>query len=666
MALLSPGVQTRETSILNTLVRASTGRAATVIKAIWGPAFAISQVTDEVNLVNRFGRPNANTASSFMTANNFLQYGNDLRTVRIVDEETARNATPLFETLEYNISSGGTGYEVGETVTVLRDGSSIESNGVVTKVDADGRIEAVSVPTSAIIAEAKERGEYPALTSDWTIEVTSNIGTGASIIEIEINVDSEMYFPNEDGYLESLESTVQTGRSFLEICSDEQIPALTARYPGEYGDDIEVEIMSYETWNTTKGQDDLVIFPTGETRNTNLRGSFQYGPDKPGQFAVAVRIGGEVRESYIISTNEGDKDIYGNNIYITDFFDNNRSQFIVASASNWPEEFDGILRLKGGKSGNESLTASEWQLGWDSFADAETTYVNLLIAGSCAGESTEIASTVQKYVVGVAEERQDCVAFVSPPRALLVNKSIDDAVDDLIAWRNGEDASGQPVDDNMAISSTYAFIDGNFKYQYDKYTDLNRWVPLAGDMAGLCVYTDQQVAPWASPAGLNRGRIRNVRKFAIEPRLPHRDRMYQESINPVLTFESDGPVLWGDKMASGAPTPFDRINVRRLFNMLKKTIGTSARYKVFEINDEFTRSSFRSEVNQYLETIQTRGGVYDFRVVADDSNNTSDVIDRNEFVGSIYVKPARSINFITLNFIATSTGADFDELIGTP
>ena len=319
--------------------------------------------------------------------------------------------------------------------------------------------------------------------------------------------------------------------------------------------------------------------------------------------------------------------------------------------------------MRGGNSGTD-VTAGDWQMGWDVLADRDTVYVNLLIGGSCAGESIDIASTVQKYVAGVCEQRSDCLGLLSTPRSLIVNKPLSTAVDDLIAWRTGQDSQGNPVDDNLNYDSSYISIDGNYKFQYDKYNDVYRWIPLAGDIAGLCVRTDQLAAPWESPAGLTRGRIRDVEKLAIEPREPQRNRMYQEAINPVISFSGEGVVLYGDKTGSKNPTPFSRINVRRLFNLSKKTIGDSSKYKLFELNDEFTRSSFRTEVGQYLANIRSRGGVIDFRVIADESNNTPEVIDRNEFVGTIYIKPPRSINYITLNFVATDTGVDFEEIIG--
>lgn len=299
-------------------------------------------------------------------------------------------------------------------------------------------------------------------------------------------------------------------------------------------------------------------------------------------------------------------------------------------------------------------------------SDKESLYANLLIASNAAAEPVEIASTVQKYAINsVGDVRQDAVVFVSPPAELIINKTAAQATDNIIGWRTGiNPANGSPVEANLNVSSTYAVVDGNYKYQYDKYNDRNRWVPLGGDIAGLCAYTDQVSQPWMSPAGFNRGQLRNVNRLAVDLRVAHRDRLYQAGINPVVSFSGQGFVLFGDKTATTQPSAFDRINVRRLFNLLKKAISDAAKYRLFELNDEFTRSSFKSEVDAYLTNIQDLGGIYDFVVVCDESNNTGTVIDRNEFVASIYIKPAKSINYITLNFIATSTDADFAELVG--
>jgi len=207
-------------------------------------------------------------------------------------------------------------------------------------------------------------------------------------------------------------------------------------------------------------------------------------------------------------------------------------------------------------------------------------------------------------------------------------------------------------------------MDSGWKYQYDKFNDKYRWVPLNGDIAGLCVRTDESRDAWWSPAGFNRGHIKNVVKLAWNPQKAHRDELYKNGINPVVTIPGQGTVLFGDKTLQAKPSAFDRINVRRLFIVLEKAIATASKFTLFEFNDEFTRSQFVNMVEPFLRDIQGRRGIYDFKVVCDESNNTGEVIDRNEFVGDIYIKPARSINFIQLNFVAVRTGVDFEEVVG--
>lgn len=655
--LLSPGIELKETSVQSTVVRNATGRAALVGKFQWGPAYQVTQITNEVELVDLFGGPNNEVADYFMSGMNFLQYGNDLRVVRVVDRESAKNASPIAGNVESTIAAAGSNYKVGDTVRVKHLQTVVESEGKVTKVDSDGKILAVFIPSGKIIAYAKSINQYPALGSAWTAEVTSTSSGVSGIITIgKIVTDSGILLTEP----ENSEAEI-TSLDFQASIVKYGMPAVVALYPGEIGSQLEVEIVSKTEYDKSVAGT-LNIYPTGGTRTSTAKAVFNFGPQNDTQYAIIVRRNGTVVENVVLSTKEGDKDVYGNNIYMDDYFAKGTSNYIFASSLNWPVGFSGIVQLQGGISANGSAGAGELMQGWDLFADREALHINLLIAGACSGEGETVASTVQKHVVSIADERQDCLAFISPPKSLIVNVPLTRAVDNLIDWRT---AQGQFTTDNMNISTTYGAIDGNYKYQYDKYNDVNRWVPLAADMAGLCARTDDVSQPWMSPAGYNRGQILNVIKLAMEPRQAQRDRMYQVAINPVVGFAGgDGFVLFGDKTATNIPSPMDHINVRRLMNMLKKNIGDASKYKLFELNDNFTRSSFRMETAQYLEGIRALGGIYEGRVVCDTTNNTPSVIDRNEFVASIYVKPARSINYITLNFVATSTGADFDELIG--
>ena len=282
--------------------------------------------------------------------------------------------------------------------------------------------------------------------------------------------------------------------------------------------------------------------------------------------------------------------------------------------------------------------------GFDEFANAEEIDISLIVTGG-------VNSTVAKYVIDmIVETRKDCVAFVSPEKNGNAIYAGINAVADIKTFR---DAMG---------SSSYAVMDSGYKYQYDRYNDVYRWLPLNGDVAGLCARTDNTNDPWFSPGGLNRGQIKNCIKLAINPGKTDRDTLYQMNVNPVVSFPGNGTVLFGDKTLQSKPSAFDRINVRRLFIVLEKAIAISAKFQLFEFNDGFTRAMFKSMVEPFLRDVEGRRGITDFQVVCDDTNNTGEVIDRNEFVADIYIKPARSINFITLNFIASRSGVAFSEL----
>lgn len=307
----------------------------------------------------------------------------------------------------------------------------------------------------------------------------------------------------------------------------------------------------------------------------------------------------------------------------------------------------------GGADGITESTANMLALGAaaDVFNDGKSVDVSLMIAGKAVGANgTQFAN----YLIdNVAEVRKDCVVFVSPERSDVVGSAVEGSqADNVVAFRNA------------LRSSSYAFIDSGYKYQYDKYNDVYRYVPLNGDIAGLAARTDDTRDPWWSPAGFNRGQIKNIVKLAWNPNQAERDFLYKNDVNPVVNFQGQGTVLYGDKTVLGRPSAFDRINVRRLFIVLEKTIATAAQSTLFEFNDEFTRAQFKNLVEPFLRDVQGRRGIYDFKVVCDETNNTPEVIDSNRFVGDIYIKPAKSINFIQLNFVAVRSGVEFNEIVG--
>lgn len=285
--------------------------------------------------------------------------------------------------------------------------------------------------------------------------------------------------------------------------------------------------------------------------------------------------------------------------------------------------------------------------GFRMFENSDLIDISLIMCGKAS------PVVVEDVIGNVAEVRRDCVVFASPQNVstgevIVGNGS--DAVNALIAYRD------------ELPSSSYAFLDSGFKYQYDKYNDKYRWVPLNGDIAGLCARTDYTNDAWWSPAGFNRGQIKNVVKLAVNPGRTERDNMFKSGINPVVNFPGEGVVLFGDKTLLATPSAFDAINVRRLFIVLEKAIATASNYSLYEFNDPFTRAQFKNMVEPFLRDVQGRRGVQDFRVKCDETNNTGEVLDRNEFIADIYIKPARAIRYIQLSFIAARSGVSFEEI----
>jgi len=433
-----------------------------------------------------------------------------------------------------------------------------------------------------------------------------------------------------------------------------------ARYPGALGDNLEVVACS----NTSS-------FATWAYKS--------YFDSAPGTSAYAASVGGAHDElhiavidstglitgtagtvlekfSHVSKASDAKNDDGSPNYYQTVLF--NKSQWVYLAAhldTGWGVSAVGTsfstttpnydVSLSGGLDGNS--TAANYESAWDLFASSEDVDVSLLVAGN----ASEMADTVQEYVAQIADTRKDCVAFLSPNSTSAVgNQNPATAV---VTYRN-----------TLTINSSYAFMDSGWKYQFDKYNNVYRYVPLNGDTAGLCVYTDSVRDAWWSPAGFNRGIIKNVVKLSWNPNKTDRDTLYPAGVNPVVAFPGQGVVLYGDKTMQAKPSAFDRINVRRLFIVLEKAIAVAAKYSLFEFNDQFTQAQFKALVEPFLRDVKGRRGIYDYRVVCDSTNNTPQVVDSNQFVGDIYIKPARSINFIQLNFVAVRTGVDFTEIVG--
>ena len=346
----------------------------------------------------------------------------------------------------------------------------------------------------------------------------------------------------------------------------------------------------------------------------------------------------------------------------------------------WDQDAQGItyagsgvttLTLTGGKNYNGmtgiqtagAMNASVGGItaGYDLFENKEEFDVDFLIMGSANYPQHE-AQAIANKLISIAELRKDVVAFISPYRGAFLNDS---------AVGTGTLNSAADITDNVVgyyapiTSSSYAVFDSGYKYMFDRFSDTFRYVPLNGDIAGTCARNDINNFPWFSPAGTARGGILNAVKLAYTPNQTQRDVLYGNRINPVIFSPGAGIVLFGDKTGFGKASAFDRINVRRLFIFLEEAISAAARDQLFEFNDEITRTNFVNIVEPFLRDVQSKRGIFDFRVVCDETNNTAAIIDSNEFIADIFIKPARSINFIGLTFVATRTGISFDEVIGT-
>jgi len=551
---LSPGVTVSEVDLTTVVPSVSTTVGGFAGNFVWGPVNEVTSISNEIRLVETFGKPDGNTYTQFYTAANFLSYGGNLRVVRSVGS-AALNAT-----------SSNTGILI------------------------------------------TNRTDY---------ELNHSSGTG-----------------NND---------------------------FVAKYPGSFGNSIGVSIADRETFSGWDWQGNFTDEP----------GTSDYASTKGCEddelhiivFDSTGRISGSantILEKYAFVSKASDaKNSDGSSNYYKNVI-NNTSKWIWWSShnedgANWGQtttevsgaydalsDADTFLLLGGVDSAPQ---VGNLQTSYDLFSNPDSIDISLLLSGETTGE------TIPNYLIAIAEARKDCIVFISPDFEDVVNNAGSEASDIL---------------DNRAsiTSSSYAVMDSGWKYQYDKYNDIYRWIPLNGDIAGLCVRTDSERDPWFSPAGLNRGVIKNVVKLSWNPDDFARDDLYIKGINPVVTFPGEGTILYGDKTLLSRPSAFDRINVRRLFIVLEKAIARAARSSLFEFNDEFTRAQFVNLVEPFLRDVKGRRGIFDFRVVCDETNNTADIIDRNEFVGDIYIKPARSINFIQLNFVAVRTGVSFDEVVG--
>ena len=455
---------------------------------------------------------------------------------------------------------------------------------------------------------------------------------------------------NDDNY----EATYENGSA--------SVGEWAAKYPGALGNSLKVSMADGNAWSTWTYSSSFDSQPTTSTYVSDRGGSHDelhvVVIDEDGLWTGTA---GTVLERFPFTSKASDaKKADGTSAFYKSVI-NDTSKYVwwmdhtsnvTATGTAWGSSANAslfanltsnvTLSLSLGVSG-DSPTDGNITSALATFANDELYDISLIPLGSAS-------ATVANYAIGsVAEIRKDVIVFVSPESTDVINQA-------------GTEATNVTGFRDTLTSSSYAVLDSGWKYQYDRYNDVYRWVPLNGDTAGITVRTDFVADPWFSPAGFNRGQIKNVVKLAYSPSKTDRDILYKKGVNPVVSFPGNGTVLFGDKTLLAKPSAFDRINVRRLFIVLEKSIATAAKYQLFEFNDGFTRAQFRNLVEPFLRDVQGRRGITDFKVVCDESNNTGEVIDRNEFVADIFIKPARAINFIQLNFVATRTGIAFETV----
>jgi hypothetical protein len=721
---LSPGVAVVEKDFTSIVPAVSSSIGAFAGAFPWGPVMEPTTVGSENELVRRFGQPNDSNFQSFFTAANFLSYTNNLLLVRADAGHLNAVATQTGGVNTIAITSAGGGYvstAAAPAVTfsapdiaggIQATGTVVISGGAVTAIAiTSGGTGYDTAPTITITTATGDTGSGATATATLTDGVVSaiTITAGGSGYKVAPTVSIAGGTPDTAAVLGAVTvgaSTVTgitvvnngTGYSTAPTITIAAPPSGTTATATCTITAAGVKITNAESYNTTFVNGAGVVGPWAAKYPGALGNSLQvsmadsasftgwaYAAEfdaAPGTSTYAASVGGSADELHIIVIDE-DGAISGTRGTILEKFafvskasdakksdgTNNYYKSVINSRSEWIYWMDHLpagtnwgtpaaskafvtvstastISLSGGTD-DFAITDGEKQSAFALFANAEQYDISLVMLGKAS-------ATVAQYVINnICETRLDCIALISPETVSTGEVIIGSTSTEITAITTYRDALS---------STSYAVLDSGYKYQYDRYNDQYRYVPLNGDVAGLCARTDFTNDPWFSPGGLNRGQIKNVVRLAVSPTKTQRDTLYKKGVNPVVTFPGEGTVLFGDKTLLAKPSAFDRINVRRLFIVMEKAIATAAKFQLFEFNDGFTRAQFKNLVEPFLRDVQGRRGITDFVVKCDESNNTGEVIDRNEFVADIFVKPNRSINFITLNFVAARSAINFSEI----
>ena len=647
--LISPGVQVKEKDLTTTVRAEPTSIGGFCGIFAQGPIDEVITIDSESTLVNVFGKPNATNYQYWFSAASFLAYSNTLKVVRVaatgsVNACVSGTAILIKNTSHYSDGDGSTG--------PYSDASANVGQWAARTAGEWGNSLKVSMCTSsAAYYEAAKTTVSPAEAAGQTV-ITLASGTGFFVGDI-------VYFAEADGQKYKISA----------ISSND---ITIARYPASTATGLASAIANstacsrwWEYYEQFSGVPGTSTYATD--RNSALDEMHIIVVDEDGDI---TGVAGEIVEKWEkvskasdAKTDDGAGNYYAdvlytgsNYLYWMDHATGGSDWGTAAAAAGAFAAATNIVQTDSMISGVGSAVApteAQRQLAYlKAFSDPDTEDVNLLISGPSSVDNAG-ATTHGVFMTDLVGKRKDSMAFISADQSDVVN----------IAQSYTQTTNTEGFFNSLG-SSSYVAYDSGYTKMYDKYNDLYRWVPLNGHIAGLCAHTDAVEDAWWSPAGMNRGQIRSSISLAHNPKQTERDTLYRARVNPVVTFPGEGTMLFGDKTALNKNSAFSRINVRRLFLVLEEAIKVAARTVLFEFNDEFTRENFKAMVNPFLTDVQARRGITDFLTVCDETNNTPQVIDNNEFRADFYIKPARSINFITLTFIATRSGVDFSEIVG--
>lgn len=683
---VSPGVNVTEIDLTTVVPNVATTDGAIAGVFSWGPVEQFQLVESENALAARYGKPSNMNAETWFTAANFLAYGNRLYVSRaantavtlsgiantgvanvaahtIKNEDDFITKQSSFENDVHYIAkypgAVGNSLKVSVCDTANQFNSSLDLRAALSNTSFDSSNTKIAVTVGSNKATVT-LANSATLTGDTPVPHANNVAAAFTVgdyIEVGNTTIGKQYLKITAVGNVAVVNTAgtNTGSATIELTLD-QAYKLSTNFESN------TAVRYWEYFNQVDGaptQSDYVA----NFGNTAAQDEMHVVVvDAGGQFSGAPGTVLEVFSNVSRATDAKSSD--GGSIYYKTVI-NNTSAYVWAASDRSTATSNtaaGVasasgsaplsLRFQGAVDGTTEATATFADIAraYDVFQSAESVDISLVLTGKSVGGVG--GTQLPNYLIdNIAENRKDCVVFISPEKDDVVDNAGSVAAD-VVEFRN-----------NLR-SSSYAVMDSGYKYQYDKYNDVYRWIPLNGDIAGLAVRTDSVADPWFSPAGLNRGQIKNIVKLSYNPSKADRDILYKSGINPVVTFPGQGTILYGDKTLLSKPSAFDRINVRRLFIVLEKAIANAAKFTLFEFNDEFTRAQFKSLIEPFLRDVQGRRGIIDYRVVCDETNNTAQVVDSNRFVGDIYVKPARSINYIQLNFVAVRSGVEFTEVAG--